>query len=141
MMSEHPRDLDPLLDIEVGAGFVQDIEVRWTGEAGGDRNPLQFPAGEGVERCLEKGTERKRLDDIMLVEGSVKCGRAGSQVEFDRVGTWRLDVLGFVGDPDGRFDGAAIRFHHARKKPCECTLPDPVRPEHPEHLASLDRSP
>ena len=137
MMLDHPGDLDPLLDIEMCTGFIENIHIRIPGETPGNGNPLQFAATEGIHRGLEYRFERERFNDLVLVmdESNFVVHRAGTSPHCQR---YRLDVLGFVRDPQGGFHLPGCRGFHTGKEFCKGALSHTICPDNPKHFPALD---
>ena len=150
---------DPLVNIQKWRDLIKKIEVRVPCKAGGNRDPLEFPARERPDLVGEEGIKfegGREVGEFIPLIGLFQQVTDGPGEYFRDV----IDILRLGRDPDALFCNglevvkelgaciafqdlfprslgikiAKVRAHLPRNDLDGSTLPDPVCPEYAGHL-------
>ena len=69
------RDPEPLVDVEVGRGFVEEIDVRVLEHRRGNRHPLELPARQLGDVSIEKRIQFEGLGELGQPTATIDLGQ------------------------------------------------------------------
>lgn len=122
---------DTLLRVQVGAGFINYIDISWDAKSENYSNTLQFTTGKVLDFLVDEVINIERLIDVGLeLRRQESCFYALEEQLSNSTLEFRCDFLWFHADVHRRDGCAAIWFLRSSKHFAKCCFPGPVLSHH-----------